>query len=218
MTRCTFFNAGWSGCNAVQEILNQMRPVTAALLMVLCASLASAQPPAGESDPAIPDFRVHVVGYIGDDFQARMSRYQELRRTLEAGLPPLTVTNDPTDIERAERALARRIRAARGRRQGELFTPAISVEFRRVLLLETDAPTLASIMDENPGAFEHRINGTYPKEHPLSTVPPNILALLPPLPDDVQYRFLGRHLVLHDTRANVILDRIACALSCRGGR
>jgi hypothetical protein len=40
----------------------------------------------------------------------------------------------------------------------------------------------------------------------VSTVPPNVLAALPSLPDDVQYRFLGRHLVLHGTRANVILD------------
>jgi hypothetical protein len=183
-------------------------------LFVLSAAAAAAQPPAAEPQQALPDFRVHVVGYIGDDFQVRMSRYLELRRTLEAGLPPLAVTDDPADIGRAERALARRLRVARGSGQGQLFTPSISAEFRRVLLLEMDADTLESILDENPGAFAHRINGTYPKERPVSTVPPNVLALLPPLPDDIQYRFLGRHLVLHDTRANVILDRIACALAC----
>ena len=33
---------------------------------------------------------------------------------------------------------------------------------------------------------------------PLSTVPPNILVALPRLPDDIQYRFLGRHLILLD--------------------
>ena len=57
------------------------------------------------------------------------------------------------------------------------------------------------------------INGTYPGKRPLSTVPANILARLPRLPDDVQYRFLGRHLILHDTRANLILDpyAIRCA-------
>jgi hypothetical protein len=30
----------------------------------------------------------------------------------------------------------------------------------------------------------------------------------------VLYRFLGSHLVLLDTRANVILDRIPCAIEC----
>jgi hypothetical protein len=39
-----------------------------------------------------------------------------------------------------------------------------------------------------------------------------LAALLPKLPDDIEYRFLGRHLVLHDTRANMILDRIPCAV------
>ena len=61
-----------------------------------------------------------------------------------------------------------------------------------------------------------RSTAHYPKKKPLSTVPPNILAALPSLPDGIQYRFLGRHLVLHDTRANVIIDRIPYAVRCMG--
>lgn len=183
------------------------------VLMVLCASTGFAQSADGRQD--VPNFRVSVVAFIGADFHARMWQYLELRRTLEEGLPALIVTSDPADIMRAQRALARRIRDARPPRQGELFTPDISVEFRRVLLLEVTAGVLVSILDDNPGDFSHRINGSYPKERPLSTVPPNVLALLPELPHDIQYRFLGRNLILHDTRANVILDRIPCALDCR---
>jgi hypothetical protein len=96
-----------------------------------------------------------------------------------------------------------------------MFTPTISVEFRKALILEMNANTWAAIMDDNPGEFSNQINGTYPDEKPLSTVPPNILAALPRLPDDIQYRFLGRHLILLDTRANVILDRIPYAIQCR---
>ena len=101
---------------------------------------------------------------------------------------------------------------ARVLKQGEIFTPTISVEFRRILVLEMDATTWAAIMDDNPGEFSNQINGTYPEGKPLSTVPPNILAALPRLPDDIQYRFLGRHLILLDTRASVILDRIPYAI------
>jgi hypothetical protein len=97
-----------------------------------------------------------------------------------------------------------------------MFTPTISVEFRKALILEMDANTWAAIMDDNPGEFSNEINGTYPEGNPLSTVPPNILAVLPRLPDDIQYRFLGRHLILLDTRANVILDRIPFAIHLRG--
>ena len=99
-------------------------------------------------------------------------------------------------------------------REGEIFTPTISVEFKKVLLLEMNANTWAAIMDDNPGEFSNQINGTYPEERPLSTVPPNVLAVLPRLPDDIQYRFVGRHLILLDTRASVILDRIPDAITC----
>ena len=101
-----------------------------------------------------------------------------------------------------------------GARQGDIFTAAIGVEFREVLRLEMDADTWTAIMDDNPGEFSNRINGTYPGRRPLSTVPPNILARLPRLPEDVQYRFVGRHLILLDTRANLILDRIPYAIRC----
>jgi hypothetical protein len=183
------------------------------VLLVLSASIGYAQSNSDETGVR-PDFRVSVVGYLSEDFHIRVWRYLEFRRALEEGLPPLIVTSDPADIGRAERALATRLRIARPPQQGQLFTPAISLEFRRVLLREMTTEAMRAIMDENPGSFSHGINGAYPKEQTFSTVPPTILAVLPELPDDIQYRFLGRHLVLHDTRANVILDRIPCALAC----
>ena len=189
-----------------------------AVLMVLGASTGDTQTPAAEADQKSADFRVEIVGYISAEFHSRVSQYVELRRTLEEGLPPLQLTSDPADIWRGEVSLARRIRKARGPKQGELFTPAVTQEFRRVLRLEMTGDVLRSIMGENPGEFSHHINGTYPKERPLATMPANVLAVLPQLPADVQYRFLGRTLILHDTRANVILDRIPCALACSGRR
>ena len=41
-----------------------------------------------------------------------------------------------------------------------------------------------------------------------------MLAVLPRLPEDVWYRFLYHDLILHDSRANVILDRIDNAIRC----
>jgi hypothetical protein len=186
-------------------------------LIVSVASISYAQPAPTNQTTDSPDFRVQVWGYIVADFSARVWDYSELRSELEKGLPPLTVTDDPAEIRRAVRALAKRIRVARaGAKEGDMFTPTISVEFRKALILEMNPNTWAAIMDDNPGEFSNQINGTYPDEKPLSTVPPNILAALPSLPDDIQYRFLGRHLILLDTRANVILDRIPYAIQCPG--
>jgi hypothetical protein len=51
-----------------------------------------------------------------------------------------------------------------------------------------------------------QINGTYPKSAPKSTMPPSLLARFPQLPEELEYRFIGRTLVLLDTAANIIVD------------
>jgi hypothetical protein len=184
---------------------------------ILLASTSVAQtqtPPTSQADPQ-PTFRVRVWGYIFADFSARVQSYFDLRSRLEKGLPPMRVTEDVAEIKRARRALARKIQAARhSAHEGDIFSPAISADFKEALALEMDADTWAVIMDDNPGEFSHGINGIYPDGKPYSTVPATILAALPALPDDVEYRFVGRHLILLDVRANVILDKIPYAIRC----
>ena len=145
-----------------------------------------------------------------------MLDYFVLRTALEEGLPALRVTDNRAETIEIQRELARRIRRARsGARRGEIFTPEISAEFRRILQIETTPEVLATLMDENPGRFSHRINGDYPKRKTLSTMPRTFLLVLPGLPAGLEYRFLGPHLILHDTKANVILDTMSCAVACR---
>jgi hypothetical protein len=187
-----------------------------ALALVACfASVSSAQDPKADQAPDTPRFRVQVWGDIMADFSTRVSAYAELRRDLSQNLPALTVTDDPDEIRSAVGALADRIRAARPKaRRGDIFTPAISREFRKALLREMDDHTWAAIVDDNPGEFSKRINGSYPEHRSFSTVPPNILAVLPRLPDDIEYRFLGRHLILLDTRSSLVVDWIPYAIQC----
>lgn len=185
--------------------------VSLAIALMLLPSAGSAQTP--QTSQEVPVFRVQIWGDAGTDFSARVASYADLRSELEKGLPPLMVTEDPAEIIRAIRALAARIRVARkGARQGDIFSPTVSAKFKRTLLLEIDAESMAVIMDENPGKIDVRINGSYPVRTPFSTMPPNVLAALPRLPVDMEYRFLGRHLVLVDTRASVIVDRIPYAI------
>ncbi len=202
----------WAG---IESMRLRHTSLVAALLIVVFASVFYAQTPTTNTGSDTPVFRVQVWGYIAEDFTARVTSYYALRSQLQKGLPSLKVTDDPAEIRSTQLALAERIRAARhGAKSGEIFTPAIRVEFRKVLSLAIDANTLDAIMDDNPGKISHHINGTYPEGEPFSTMPANILAVLPRLPDDIHYRFLGRDLILIDTAANVILDRIPCAIQC----
>jgi hypothetical protein len=166
-----------------------------------------------------PDYSVKISGYLDPvalaTFIDRVHSYVDLRASLEPGLPPLRVTTNADEIDHAERALARRIREARATaRQGDIFAPPLQTQIKRMLTIEVDAQTLASITDDNPGAFEFKLNGTYPKNKPVSTMPPNVLQLLPPLAEGLEYRFVGGHLILRDRRANIILDDIPYAILC----
>jgi hypothetical protein len=180
--------------------------LVAVAVMVLVTSEGYSQEVKTHDDDAHPVFRVDVWGRSMSEFNNRVWSYFELRSALEKGLPPRRVTDDPAEIRRAVHALANSIRVAREEaKQGDIFTPTISAEFRKSLLLEMNASTWASIMDDNPGEFSVEVNGCYPDEKPLSTVPPT---------DDIQYRFLGRHLILYDARASLVLDRIPYAIRC----
>lgn len=176
----------------------------------MAAATATAQTPASQ-----PDFRVEVWGSALAEFSARLEAYAQLRESLSAGIPRLTVTGDPAEILQAETALAVRIRRARAKaKRGDIFSSRIRAAIRRTLARTIDAGMCEAIRDENPGEFFYPVNATYPKQRALSTVPPSVLAALPALPADVMYRFLDRDLILHDTRANIILDRIDDAIRC----
>jgi hypothetical protein len=153
------------------------------------------------------------------DFDARVQAYAALHDEMEKGAAKLKETPAPEEIVAAEQALAARIRAARaGAARGDLFTPAAERRFRQLL-----NPTMRGvrgqntrgiIADEGPGegGFPFKVNDSYPKSQPLGTVPANILATLPPLPEHLEYRFVDRHLILRDARANLIVDYIANAI------
>lgn len=152
------------------------------------------------------------------DFKGRVDAYDKLRRDLESKSPPLKQTDDPAKIALAEKTMAQQIRAARvNAKRGDIFTPATAAMFRRLL-----SPTMKGSESENKQAIKEdapepkdipfKINGEYPKDEALSTMPPDVLKALPPLPVLLQYRFVGKHLLLYCSRANLIVDYMLDAI------
>jgi hypothetical protein len=193
-------------------------PLVAAFLLVIGAGTARAQVVPNPA-PGEPDFSVVVQGTFDPetlaDFNRRVRDYEALRTRLEVGLPPLVVTVNPDEIEAFERRLAARIRDARGSRRGQIFAPAMEGQIVTMLGRHADRATIESMMDDGPREFDIDINRTYSKRHALATMSPKLLLLLPDLPRDIEYRFVGRHLILRDARANIIIDEIPYALKCR---
>ena len=149
------------------------------------------------------------------DFKTRIDGYVDLRKKADSGAPTLKETNEPAKIQMAQEALAKRIMTTRAHaKRGDIFTPEITLRFRRLLRPELKDPdTKQLIQEDNPGNVKFKVNGPYPDAEPLSTVPPNVLASLPQLPPDLEYRFVGKHLILRDSRANLVVDYIANAIA-----
>jgi hypothetical protein len=185
--------------------------------LLLCVQPLGAQ--SVEPVQSVPDFRVIVQGTFDPetlaDFNKRVLDYTALRTKLEAGLPPLVITSNPDEIDRFERRLTERLRQARPARRGQVFTMPMAKQVRQMLMMRVSTGTREAIMDDAPEEFDVHVNGTYSKHRPLATMPPSILLVLPDLPPGLEYRFVGRHLILRDTHANMIIDEVDYALDCR---
>ena len=182
-------------------------------LAVLVPAAGGAQSPAAAV--VAPEFRVQVWGERATGFTALIVEYFELRARLQDQLPPVVVTADVRQIQRGTRSLARAIRIAQPHAvEGDFFSGPTSAEIKRVIALVVTATVCDAIMDDNPGAFASAINGSYPSGKSRATMPGLIIASLPPLPDDIQFRFIGSDLILYDVRANTIIDRLPDAIKC----
>ena len=145
------------------------------------------------------------------DFKKRVDNYIALQRQLDRTLTPLPDKATPKQIDAHQRALGALV--AKGRndaKMGDIFVPEMQTFIRglvRSVLKGPDGPRIkASLMDENPMGVKLTINGRYPDEVPLSTMPPDVLSALPSLPDGLEYRFVGNRLILLDPKAHAVLD------------
>jgi hypothetical protein len=150
-------------------------------------------------------------------FLQRVDDYVALHRRLEAPLPPQVVTGDLEALFAPRKALSAAIRTARAdARQGDIFSPALAGYFR-TLVVDTlrkggIKDMLAIVEDENLVHVPATVNGDYPAGRSISLMPSCLLAALPPLPSELQYRFVGRDLILWDTHAGLIVDFVPDAI------
>jgi hypothetical protein len=162
--------------------------------------------------------RVNPHAKVLQDFQDRVKTYMELRKQAAGDSPKMEETKDAGKIVAAQDGLAARIRQARANaKQGDIFTPEIARQFRRLMYPEVKgrdgAETKAAIKDDQPGTVRISVNARYPDDEPLPQVPPNLLANLPRLPEELEYRVVRNALILRDVTANLIVDFIPKAIS-----
>jgi hypothetical protein len=156
---------------------------------------------------------------IVNDFGTRVSQYLESRQKM-AGAPAKQSNSSEKLVDQQKQA-AEKIRAARANaKQGDIFTPEIADYFRNQIAASLGGNNGKKIRSnlrhsEPVHGLALRVNETYPQGVPLQTMPPSLLQHLPVLPTELEYRFIGRDLVLHDIEPNIIVDFISNAISMR---
>ena len=143
-------------------------------------------------------------------FQRAADEYAFLHRRIERQQPPIEIGADAATLDHAIESMAAALRAARAdAREGDLFAPAVRAAFRAKIGAALNRSGL-SLADLEPAMAETdsialRVHGAMPWKA-AAGVPPAILAALPALPPELQYRFVGGDLVLIDVHASLIVD------------
>jgi hypothetical protein len=167
------------------------------------AMIVSAQPaPAGDAAAV-------------EELTRRVTAYAEMHRQLEGPVPTVKVSSDPGEIRRAMDALGAKIRKARASaKRGDIFSAEIAALVKRRIAsgcggdFESVHETAHEEMAPLPRAV---VNGRWPGPQ-MTVMPVNVLCQLPQLPEELEYRFVNRDLVLWDVHADVIVDVLRGAL------
>ena len=183
--------------------------LASALGLALCVSplAAQAQKPAPQADSQAAALK---------DFQQRLKAYGDLRADLTRKLKPLSPTASASELAARQESLAAALRQTRKTaKQGDLIPTPVANQLRTIVqtdLKNRSAESRQAAFSEVANATAPIINRTYPADAALPTMPPLLLAKLPMLPDNLQYRFLGRHLLLLDSDTQLILDYVSNVL------
>jgi hypothetical protein len=188
------------------------RPFLALSAMLIVAgslSVAASAPQAAGGPPA-------EAAPIAEFHQA-IANYMALRGGLRNEVRGPVKDSTSSQLNNASDALAGAIQRARVNAQvGAIFSePVAAIIKRRIadaVRTEKLRSALADIDDEGATASTPKVHLRLPVSEQLATMPPSLLVVLPPLPKELEYRILGRHLVLRDVDASIIVDYIPAAV------
>ena len=145
-------------------------------------------------------------------YASRLTAYAALHRDVERPLPRLEAFTDPAEGLAAAVTLREALIAARpAAREGELFgsaAPSLRREVRLALRRAgVEAADLLAEMqaDTEEGARPAVVNAPFPWAAG-NLMPPCVIAALPPLPPELEYRLIGPDLVLIDIDASLVID------------
>ena len=184
-----------------------VRTAVALLFSALCIGLPAGRSLAAASRAQAAPVNQHAQAMV--EFKRRVDGYLELRKAVTQKYPEVKETGNPAKIHEREVNLGKGIAMARANaKAGDLFGP---VSRQLLTIVENDWNSRSpadqkAILSELPRGLMLKVNQPYPSNIPLASVPSKLLAQLPMLPEELEYRLVDRRLLLRDRDANVIVD------------
>jgi hypothetical protein len=177
---------------------------------VACSPLDGATP--ASTDQANVDAARNPQGAATKAFLDRIQEYITFHNNVEKMVPPLRQTPDPEEIAKREQALgAALIKQRPDAKEGDFFIKEYQPYLIKIIrndFAKRAAVDRKALLVELPKEVKLGVNMIYPTTLPLATFPANLLKALPELPKELEYRIVGRHLILRDVTGNVIVDLV----------
>lgn len=150
-------------------------------------------------------------------FSAAIKDYMALRQRLRNEITGPIADSTAVEVNQASDRLAAGIQRARRRaRPGNIFrvpiTALVKQRVAEVIQRDNLGPVLANIDDEQVTMKTPSVHLRFPAASQMATMPPSLLAALPRLPKELEYRIVGSFLVLRDVDAALVLDYIPAAV------
>lgn len=154
---------------------------------------------------------------VAADFERRVRAYTKQRRTVEGRLPKLSDKASAAEIAAFKQGLLQGVLAKRkGATKGSIFTPAAERLISSTIASQYKGRDRMELRKELAAAENAsvpvKVNAVYPERSELLEMPPTLLLVLPQLPKQVRYRFVGTNLLLVDRENHLIIDYMANAL------
>jgi hypothetical protein len=179
------------------------------VVLLLVPSAAWSPPPPHGGTMIHPSGQRAVIR----EFTRGVDRYLNVRWMLEAPLGPDTLCADPEETQHVLTELANAIRSERASAlPGNIFTPAVAEFFRQQLraAFREDGYQLRLYLEDATTGIPVDLPAVEVNE----TLPwavgdrlwPSLMAKLPALPTELEYRIVGRDLVLVDVSIDLVVD------------
>ena len=195
--------AGAAGMGSTQGFA-QAKPATAQNASPVKPAPQAARP----TQPLPPG--TNVQGAATKAFLDRLNEYVSFHNNVEKMVPALKETASPAEISQREAALgATLIKQRPDAKEADFFIKQYQPYLRQIIKADFAKRSLVdrkALIVELPKGLKVGVNMVYPTTLPLATFPGNLLQALPELPKELEYRIVGRSLILRDVTGNVIVD------------